>query len=78
MLTGVQLAPVYFSSQFLGVDITFWVRLVNIYGWKQVCFRNYILDNTLDNGTPDVDNDFDDNKDDDDNNHNSDDNNDDK
>ena len=48
-----------------------------MYGWKQVCFHNYILDNTLDNSTPDGDNDFDDN-DDDDNNRNSDDNNDDK
>ena len=29
LLTGVQLGPIYFLSQFLGVDITFWVRLVN-------------------------------------------------
>ena len=32
----------------------------------------YILDNALDNSTPDGDNDFDDNNDDDNNNHNSD------
>ena len=51
--------------------MTFWR-----YGWKQVCFRNYILDDTLDNVTPDGDNDFDDNNDDNDNNHNSDENND--
>ena len=43
-----------------------------------LCFRNYILDNTLDNGTPDGYNDFDDNNDDDNNSHNSDGNNDDK
>ena len=47
-----------------------------MYGWKQVCFRNYILDNILDNRTPDGDNDFVDNND--DNNHNSDGNNHDK
>ena len=46
-----------------------------MYGWKQVCFRNYILDNTLDNRTPDGDNNFVDNNDDNDN-HNSDGNND--
>ena len=48
-----------------------------MYGWGQVCFSNYILDNTLDNGTSYGDNDFGDNNDDYDN-HNSDDNNDDK
>ena len=56
--------------------IAFWK-----YGWKQVCFRNYILDNTLDNGTPDGDNNFDDSNDEDNNNnnnHNSDGNHDDK
>ena len=45
---------------------------------KQVCFQNYILDNTLNNDTPDGDNGFNDNNDDDNNNHDSDDNNDDK
>ena len=55
------------------LKITFWR-----YRWKQVCFWNYILDNTLDNDTPDGYNDFDDNNDDDKNNHNSDENNDDK
>ena len=56
--------------------MTFWR-----YRWKQVCFWNYILDNTLDIGTPGGDNDFDHKNDDDDdnnNNNNSDDNNDDK
>ena len=55
--------------------MTFWR-----YRWKQVCFRNYILDNILDTGTPDGDgnNSFDDNNDDDNNNHNSDGNHDDK
>ena len=56
------------------LKITFWR-----YRWKQVCFWNYILDNTLDIGTPSGDNDFDHKNDDDDNNNNnSDDNNDDK
>ena len=53
--------------------MTFWR-----YRWKQICFQSYILDNTLDNGTPDRDNYFDGNNDHDNNNHNSDDNNDDK
>ena len=53
--------------------MTFWR-----YRWKQICFQCYILDNTLDNGTPDRDNYFDGNNDHDNNNHNSDDNNDDK
>ena len=48
-------------------SITFWR-----YGWKQAFFGNYILDNTLDNGIPDGDNDFDNNDDDDNNNHDSD------
>ena len=55
------------------LKITFWR-----YRWKQVCFWNYILDNILDNNTPDKDNNFDDNNDDDNNNHNSDDDNEDK
>ena len=41
-------------------------------------FPDYILDNTLNNDTPDGDNGFNDNNDDDNNNHASDDNNDDK
>ena len=40
--------------------------------------RNHILDSTLDNGTPDGDNDFDGNNDDDNHNHKSDGNHDDK
>ena len=48
------------------------------YRWTQVCFRNYILNNTLDNDTPDGDKDFNEKNDDDNNNHNSSDDNDDK
>ena len=84
MLTGAQLDPVsylLFISVF-GVDITFWVRLVNSFlkvRTESILFRNYILDNTLDNVTADGDSDINDNNDDDDNdNHDSDDNNDDK
>ena len=78
MLTGVQLGPIYFFFSVFGVDVTFCVRLVNNLlklRWKQVCFHNYILDNTLDDGTPDGDDDFNDNNDDDNNNRNSDDHN---
>ena len=41
----------------------------------KIFFHNYILDNILDNGTPDGDNYFNDNNDNDENNYNSDDNN---
>ena len=85
MLTGVQLGPVsylLFISVFGGWH-HFLVRLVNKFlkvRWKQDCFQNYILDNTLDNSTPAGHKDFDENNDDNNNNnHNSsDDNNDDK
>ena len=43
--------------------------------WKQVCFQNHILDDTLDNYTSDGDSDINDGNDDNDN-HDSDDNND--
>ena len=46
--------------------------------WKQVCFQNCIVDNALNNDTPDGDNGINDKNDDDNNNHDSDDNNDDK
>ena len=63
------------------LTVTFWSCLIVTfwrYGWKQVCFRNNTLDDTLDNSTPDGDNDFDDNNNGDNNNHNSAGNNDDK
>ena len=44
--------------------------------WKQVCFQNHILDDTLDNYTSDGDSDINDGNDDDNDNHDSDDNND--
>ena len=64
--------------------LSFWdryVRLVNSLlkvkvGWKQVCFQNHILDDTLDNNTSDGDSDINDNNDDDNDNHDSDNNND--
>ena len=61
--------------------VTFWSCLTLTfwrYGWKKVCFQNYILDDTLDNSIPDGDNDFDGDNDGDNNNHNSDGNNDNK
>ena len=45
--------------------------------WKQVCLKNYLLDDTLDNNTQDGDNNIHENDDDNDN-HDSDDNNNDK
>ena len=63
MLTGVQLSPVSY------------LLFISVFGGLQVCFWNSVLDNTLDKGTPDGDNNFDDDND-DNNNHNSDDNND--
>ena len=62
LLTGVQLSPISY------------LLFILVFGGLQVCFWNYVLDNTLGNSTPDGDNDFDDNND-DNNNHNSDDNN---
>ena len=59
------------------------MRLVKTFwrsGWKRVCLQKYILDNTLNNDTPDGDNGFNDNNHDglNNKNHDSDGNNDDK
>ena len=51
-----------------------YLLFISVFWGLQVCFWNYVLDNTLDNDTPDGDNGFDD-KNDDNNNHNSDNNN---
>ena len=80
MLTGVQLGPVSYLL-FISVFGSWHHFLGQIGKWlSEGTDENrfvYILDNTLDNSTPDEDNNFDDNND-DDNNHNRDDNNDDK
>ena len=62
-------------ASFCGWD---WEKTFWRWGWKQVCFQNYILDNTLNKDTADGDNGLNDNNADDNNNHGSDDNNDDK
>ena len=46
--------------------------------WKQVCFKNYLLDDALDNDTQGGGNNIHDNNDDDNDNHDNDDNSDDK
>ena len=79
LLTGIQqdsILYLFFISVF-EVDITFWVKLVIAFWrqrWKQVCFKNYLLDDTLDNDTQNGDNNIYDNGD----NHDCDENNDDK
>ena len=74
-VTGVQLDPVsrlLFISIF-GVDIIFWVRLVNSFlkvrMEKSLFPPLYSRYNTLDNDTPDGINDINDNNDDDNNDH---------
>ena len=77
LLTGVQLDSILylFSISVFEVDITFWVRLLIAFwrwGWKQVCFKNYLLDDTLNSHAQDGDSNIlhnDDDNDDDNNNH---------